>query len=98
MPMFSRGIPRLAVVALCVAAFTLVAPETLARSPNLCLWRHLFHLPACPACGTLRALAAFFHGQLREALAFNRNVAVTGPGLAAMLLADTARALRKLAC
>ena len=71
----------------------LLSPETLGRGPDLCLWRHLFHLSACPACGSTRALAAFFHGNLRQALAFNRNVLVTAPLLVGMLLDDLRRAV-----
>ncbi len=85
---FAKGIPRLAVLAVLVVGFCLVSPETLARGPELCLWRWLFHLDACPACGSTRALAAFFHGRFADALAFNRNVVVTAPVLLAMLADD----------
>jgi hypothetical protein len=77
-----------------LAAFCLVPPETVAHGPDLCLWKHLFHLAACPACGSTRALAAFFHGQFAQALAFNLNVVVTGPGLLALLALDMLRILR----
>lgn len=80
-----------------LAVFCLVPPETLARGPALCLWKHLFHLAACPACGSTRALAAFFHGRFAEAVAFNLNVLITGPGLLVLLALDTLRALRKAA-
>ncbi len=69
-------------------AFCLLSPESLARGPDLCLWRHLFHLTACPACGSTRALAAFFHGRFAEALAFNRNVLATAPLLLSLLGLD----------
>lgn len=95
MPKFSTGIPRLAVLLLAVATFSLVAPETLALGPNLCLWRHLFHLSACPACGSIRALVAFFHGQFSRALSFNPNVVITAPGILVLLVADLGRLLRK---
>jgi hypothetical protein len=94
MPIFSSRLPRLAVLALAVAVFCLLSPESLARGPDLCLWRNLFHLSACPACGTTRALAAFFHGQFAEALAFNRNVVGTAPTLLVLLFLDAYRALR----
>ena len=94
--MFSRGLPRLAVLLLAVAAFCVIPPEVLARGPDLCLWRHLFHLSACPACGSTRALAAFFHGQFLRALAFNRNVVVTGPGLVGLVGHDTFRLVCKI--
>jgi hypothetical protein len=95
LPLFSEGIPRWLVLTAALAAFCLVPPETLARGPDLCLWKHLFHLAACPACGSTRALAAFFHGQFAEALAFNLNVVVTGPGLLVLLALDTLRMLRR---
>jgi hypothetical protein len=85
---FARGIPRLFVVAWAVAGFCLISPERLARGPDLCLWKYLFPLAACPACGSTRALAAFFHGQFAAALAFNRNVIVTAPLLLALLVRD----------
>jgi hypothetical protein len=96
MAIFSKGIPRLAVLLAAITAFCLVPPEILARGPNICLWRHLFHLVACPACGSTRALAAFFHGHLAQALAFNRNVLATAPLLLGLSALDTSRAFRKV--
>ena len=88
MALFCRRVPRLVAVALVVAAFCLLPPEALSRGPNLCLWRALFRLDSCPACGSLHALAAFFHGRFGDALAFNHNVLVTGPGLIALAAKD----------
>ncbi len=88
MAIFSRGMPRGAVLLFAVGAFCIFPPEVLAKGPDLCLWRNLFHLSACPACGTTRALAALFHGQFARALAFNRNVVITGPGLLWLLARD----------
>ena len=96
MAVFSKGIPRWLVLSLAVAAFLAVPPEVLARGPDLCLWKHLFHLVACPACGSTRALAAFFHGHIAQALAFNRNVVVTAPLLIGMLLHDVILGLKGL--
>jgi hypothetical protein len=96
MPSFAKGVPRIFVLMAAVAGFCLVPPELLAKGPNLCLWRHLFHLAACPACGSTRALAAFFHGHPREALAYNRNVIVTAPGFLGLLVHDVVIALRRL--
>lgn len=93
MAQFATRIPRLFALALALAGFCLVSPETLARGPDLCLWRHLFHLAACPACGGTRALAAFFHGQFAAAFAFNRNVVVTAPLLLMLLAEDVWRRL-----
>jgi len=97
LPLFAKGIPRWLVLTVALAVFCLVPPETLARGPALCLWKHLFHLAACPACGSTRALAAFFHGRFAEAVAFNLNVLIAGPGLLVLLALDTLRALRKAA-
>ena len=76
------------VLSLALAVFVAVPPEMLARGPDICLWKHLFRLAACPACGSTRALAAFFHGHLAQALTYNRNVMVTGPLLIGLLLHD----------
>ena len=92
--MFAQGIPRVAVLLGALAGFCLVPPELLARGPDLCLWRHLFHIASCPACGSTRALAAFFHGHLRQALAYNRNIVVTAPGLLTLLVQDLAALAR----
>jgi hypothetical protein len=91
MAVFCKGIARWPILLLAVAVLMVVPPEVLARGPDLCLWKHLFHLPACPACGSTRALAAFFHGHFLQALAYNRNVVVTGPLLSGLLLQDFAR-------
>jgi len=88
--MFAQGIPRVAVFLCVLLGFCLVPPELLARGPDACLWRHLFHIAACPACGSTRALAAFFHGHFRQALAYNRNVVLTAPALLIMLVQDLA--------
>ncbi|MGO8818252.1 MAG: DUF2752 domain-containing protein [Terriglobia bacterium] len=95
MAAFSKGIPRWMVLSLAMAICAAVPPEWLARGPDLCLWKHLFHLAACPACGSTRALAAFFHGRLTQALAYNRNVIVTGPLLVGLLVQDAALSFRK---
>ena len=76
---------------LALGALCLLPPETFFRGPNLCLWHYLFHISACPACGTTRALAAFFHGQFSQALAFNRNVVATAPTLIVLLTRDLAQ-------
>lgn len=93
MAAFSKGIPRWVVLSVALAILAAIPPEVLARGPNICLWKHLFHLAACPACGSTRALAAFFHGHLAQALAFNRNVVVTGPLLIVLLVHDAVRGL-----
>lgn len=93
MPPFAKNVPRWAVLTCALAFFALVSPETLARGPDLCLWRHIFHLSACPACGSTRALAALFHGNLRQALAFNGNVLVTAPILVGLLMDDLRKAV-----
>jgi len=98
MRLSASGIPRVIVLLGALAAFCLLSPETLSRGPDLCLWRNLFHLSACPACGTARALAAFFHGRFAEALAFNLNVVITAPGLLALLAFEAVYAFRSVQC
>ena len=89
MPLFARGLPRLGVLLLLVAAFCLIPPELLSRGPDLCVWRKLLHIAACPACGSTRALAAFFHGRWQEGFAYNRNVVLTAPGILFLILRDS---------
>jgi len=88
MALFSNGIPRWLVLLIALAACCAIPPDLLAHGPNLCIWRDVFHLDACPACGTTRALVAFFHGNFAQALAFNRNVVITAPGLVSLLTLD----------
>ncbi len=73
---------------LALACFCFLPPHHLALGAYLCIWRRLFHLAACPACGSTQALAALFHGRLSEAVAFNPNVVVTAPGLLALIASD----------
>jgi hypothetical protein len=96
MAIFAEGIPRWSVLVVVLGAFLLVSPERFAHGPDLCLWRRLFHLAACPACGSVRALAAFFHGRFADALAFNRNVVVTAPALLMLLAQDLVYRLRRI--
>jgi hypothetical protein len=91
MALFSRGVPRLFAVAFMLAGFCIVPPEALSQGPDLCLWRILLHLSECPACGSMHALAAFFHGRFSDALAYNRNVLVTGPLLLMLAATDLSR-------
>jgi hypothetical protein len=95
-PLFCCRLSRAAVLLPAVVFFCLAPPEALARGPALCLWRHLFHLTACPACGSTRALAALFHGRFRDALAFNHNVVITAPLLLGLLAADLFKAVHTL--
>jgi hypothetical protein len=46
---FSKGIARWMVLSGALAIFVLVPPEILARGPDICLWKRLFHIAACPA-------------------------------------------------
>ena len=84
------------VLSIALVVFMAVPPGVLARGPDICLWKHLFRLAACPACGSTRALAAFFHGHLAQALAYNRNVLVTGPLLIGLLFRDIHSGLKGL--
>ena len=81
MPAFSNGIPRWMVLSLALAILAAVPPETWSRGPDICLWKHLFHLAACPGCGSTRALAAFFHGHVAQALGYVVVVSFGLPGL-----------------
>ncbi len=97
MPVFCQGIPRWLVLYAVAGLLFLLPPEILAQGPALCLWGKLFHLSACPACGTTRALCAFFHGDFSRAVAFNANVLVTAPAMLALIIVDTGRLVRKVA-
>lgn len=97
MAIFAKGIPRLTVLAAAIAGLCLIPAEALSHGPNLCLWCHLFHIAACPACGSTRALSAFFHGQFSQALAFNRNVMVAAPSLIILLALDLLRVAKPIA-
>jgi len=94
--LFCGRVPRAVVLLLALVFFCSVPPEALARGPALCVWDRLLHRAACPACGSTRALAAFFHGHLRDALAFNHNVLVTAPVLLGLLAADVFYAVQAL--
>jgi len=96
MPVFFKGIPRWMVLSLSLGIFLAIPPEVLARGPDICLWKHLFGLAACPACGSTRALAAFFHGRFAQALVYNRNVVVTGPLLVGLLVHDLILGIKRL--
>ncbi len=97
MALLSRRVLRLLVLGVVLTGFCVLPPEAISRGPDLCLWRHLLHLAACPACGSTRALAAFFHGRWGEALAYNRNVLVTAPLLVMLAAKDALTLLRKVA-
>ena len=93
---FSRGVLRRLALGIVVAGFCLLPPEAVSRGPDLCLWHRLLHLANCPACGSTRALAAFFHGRLGDALAFNRNVLVTAPLLVMLAAKDVFSVIRRM--
>ena len=95
MAIFAKGVTRWPILLVVLGALALVPPERFAQGPDLCLWRHLFHLAACPACGSTRALAAFFHGHFAAAWGFNRNVVVTAPVLLALSVHDLVHFLRR---
>ena len=93
---FAARVPRWSVTIIVIATCLLISPEELSQGPVLCVWRHIFAAASCPACGTTRALAAFFHGRFREALSFNLNILVTAPTLLMLLAIDTLRVLRNI--
>jgi hypothetical protein len=96
MALFSRGVPRLLALGVPLIGFCVLPPEALSQGPDFCLWRRLLHLAACPACGSTRALAAFFHGRFGDALAYNRNVLVTAPLLVMLAAKDAFSVIRKM--
>jgi hypothetical protein len=96
MALFCHGVPRLLAVGIVVTGFCILSPEALSRGPDLCLWRNLLHIGACPACGSLHALTAFFHGRFGDALAYNRNVLLTAPGLIGLAVKDAFSVIRKM--
>ena len=96
MAIFAKRLDRGVVLLLALVAFALVPPEMLGHGPDICLWKHLFHLTACPACGSTRALAALFHGHFSQALAYNHNVLVTGPLILFLLARDAWGHLRRI--
>ena len=70
----------------------LIPLRWLDQGPHICLWHSLFG--RCPTCGTTRALAALLHGEPRRALAYNRNVVIVAPVLAAIAACDLWTLLR----
>ncbi|MGQ9683861.1 MAG: DUF2752 domain-containing protein [Anaerolineae bacterium] len=64
----------------------LIPLRWLDSGPRICLWHSLFG--RCPTCGTTRALAALLRGHPRRALAYNRNVLIVAPLLAAIAARD----------
>jgi hypothetical protein len=84
---------RLTAIGLAVVALCSINLQTLGL-PDLCLWKKLFGY--CPAGGTTRALFAFFHGNLKEALHYNWNVVIIVPALAFFFISDTSRIIRRI--
>jgi hypothetical protein len=74
-----------------VGVLIAVPPSLIERLPSVCLNRHIFGF--CPACGSLRALVHFFHGDVARAIRFNINVLATAPVLILLLLAGLRRAV-----
>ena len=87
---------RAALTVLVLLAFCLIPLDTWMRAPDLCLWRHFFHLNACPACGSTRALVSFFHGEWSAAWKYNANVVITAPGLLALVVSHSLSLWRKI--
>ena len=86
---FSHDVVWAALVLLALGAFCLIPLDTWMRAPDFCLWRRFFHLAACPACGSTRALVSFFHGEWYAAWKYNVNVVVTAPGLVALVVSHS---------
>lgn len=67
--------------------------EMLERGPVLCLFRIVAGIE-CWGCGMTRAISAVFHGELKQALAFNWRVAIVFPILATVWIAALKRLIR----
>jgi hypothetical protein len=67
-----------------------VSPDDLDGWPKLCLWARLLGRP-CPGCGTTHALCSLMHGELQQALHFNRNVVVVAPLFAWLWLSEVCK-------
>ena len=93
---FSHDVAGAALGLLALGAFCLIPLDTWMRAPDLCLWRRLFHLAACPACGSTRALVSFFHGEWTAAWKYNANVVITAPGLTVLAVRYWLRLWRKV--
>jgi hypothetical protein len=93
---FSHDVVWAALVLLALGVFCLIPLDTWTRIPDLCLWRRLFHLAACPACGTTRALVCFFHGEWPAAWKYNANVVVTAPSLMVLVVSYSFKLWRRL--
>ena len=93
---FSHDVVRAALALLALGAFCLIPLDTWMRAPDFCLWRRLFHLAACPACGSTRALVSFFHGEWPAAWKYNANVVVTAPSLMALVFSYCLRLCRQV--
>jgi len=93
---FSHEVVRAALVLLALLAFCSLPLGTWMRAPDLCLWRKLFHLAACPACGSTRALVSFFHGEWSAAWKYNANVVITAPGLLALVVSHSLSLWRRI--
>ena len=93
---FSHDVAQAALGFLALLAFCLIPLDTWMRAPDLCLWRRFFHLAACPACGSTRALVAFFHGEWSAAWKYNANVVITAPALLALVVSHSLSLWRKI--
>ena len=92
----SHDVVWAALVFLALGSFCLIPLDSWTRVPDLCLWRRLFHLAACPACGSTRALVSFFHGEWPAAWKYNANVVVTAPSLMVLVINYSLKLWRRL--
>jgi uncharacterized protein DUF2752 len=67
-----------AILLLLPLLFWLLPTAWLERGPSLCLITRVTG-KACPGCGTLRALSALAHGNIRRAWGYNRLVFIVAP-------------------
>jgi hypothetical protein len=90
----SLGSPLARVTVICAGVALLTVINTgSAGIPNLCLWERIFGW--CPAKGTVHALNAFFHGNVKAAVHYHWNVAIIVPMLAVMVAVDMIKIIRE---
>src|SRR5438105_15007351 len=58
--------------------FALIPTSWLESGPSLCLIRRVFGVK-CPGCGMTRAISCVFHGNFKQALAYNKLVVIVLP-------------------